>query len=1551
MVKEADKELAVLENQYLRVTFDPAQGGQCVGLVTKNGKVAEDDFVLHIFDDMDWSRHPHHYQPFSFVEYNCEIAKDTPKEAVLHLWKRGKEEFHFCIVHKHVHLYRDRGSVRVDYEIENIPEAMGSREFRLNCHNGLHPSRQGTFYLPTTRGVRRIPFGRSGMHQWSKDPPRAWSGVINDRLAGIGCAMQFGHLFLLYDWLGKDVANMEWRYLPVVIDAGKNFQTTVWVVPFWGLEQVDHLASEAVFEIRAPDELEPGADLAGKLRVFSAENREVSINIEVRAATGKEWRPVKGGKDFAATAGAIAELPFAIEGTVNEPQVIRFRVRTGDRTVASFEKFIGLKGVEAEYVYQPVEGKLIRPPEKRGLRYQPSMDYVTPHSRWYRPYAGGKVKALFLMSFANIRHVVEYAQRLPIDYTVPTLSQKRFFPNDGSLQMSVDDYIRQLDEYVTPERKYDVIVIGPLGRRYYHGTDFTKKFWSLPKSTHGRIVQKVRDGTGLLVLANVPAIADPKVKTVYDIYEQLKGGGEEDEFLGELEDEDTPELNVAAPGFDKEKVVHGLYGKGRVVFLRGGAGAYPAILECLLWCAGKEPEVSVARFSTEKPELEQETMTRSELVLKLNAPRAIEDVVVELSLKTNGAGQTEAEKTLPTSLKKGENSFTWAIPHLPAGPHLAVFRALEKEPGNVLKSGSFALRVKPCVSVEEVKVLKETVKPGETNQGTVRLKSAGKLDHEVECLIELMDTFGRVTAAVRRPAQLAAGEERELSFELQVKNPLAVIQDVRARVFEKGKLLSEGQGTFTVPSVNTGLDDWISWAWPGMGPSDQLHRLGFNTYQGDYVFNLRSARLPVSFGKWYRRGIMGVIRCDWQSGSRLIRQRPKEPGCLTNPEILKAADEKHAKAARIGHRFGALGYNVQDEPSLTHWESNAELCWSDTCMAHFREWAKKTYGTIEALNQEWETDFKSWDAVEPMVEAEVKDRPNIAPWLDYRESMHLVWTKFFKRTRDTVLGIDPGKYFGFCGVAGGHPYSGFDFWRLGRFCDFVQPYAPCAILRSFNDQGYYRRWTGYYRSYLAQWDEQWGAFFDGQRGLNIWTSAFLILPDYTFSPHFAPAVQEINHTFSRGIQRLFMETERVGEKDVLFHYSQASIDTNYMMKYWQKEIPNQGSRGVKYFRKARAGLMQLFHDAGRDLNFISYEQVARGDLVERMPVVFVLPISTAVSPKEAGQIREYVRKGGIVIADVCPALRDEHGKPAPGGGQLDDLFGIRRNGEPRDTLLTERGAVEGLLGELELPVEHGIEARGGKALFTLKGENGSFPLAITNTFGKGRTLYLAFVSQYGKGRAASQSLLGLFQSALEEVNGPQPLAKLTNRDGDPVACWRLLHRGERGHYFGFYRDLSYHMDPLTAKEEDVKAEAFDARAHLGEERHVYDLLEQEYLGHRDDLPLRIVPGRGRLFASYPYKVEKLQLEVALGSRKGEELKFVAKLSVSEGPPDLHVAHLAVRTPEGKEARYYARNVVIRDGRFEGRLPLALNMMPGDWTIELTETASGLSSKSEFSIAE
>ncbi|MCY2989794.1 MAG: hypothetical protein NTY19_18255 [Planctomycetota bacterium] len=42
-------------------------------------------------------------------------------------------------------------------------------------------------------------------------------------------------------------------------------------------------------------------------------------------------------------------------------------------------------------------------------------------------------------------------------------------------------------------------------------------------------------------------------------------------------------------------------------------------------------------------------------------------------------------------------------------------------------------------------------------------------------------------------------------------------------------------------------------------------------------------------------------------------------------------------------------------------------------------------------------------------------------------------------------------------------------------------------------------------------------------------------------------------------------------------------------------------------------------------------------------------------------LRAYVRQGGVLIADVRPAIYDGHVKPLA-AGQLDDVFGVKRTG-------------------------------------------------------------------------------------------------------------------------------------------------------------------------------------------------------------------------------------------------------------------------------------------------
>jgi Beta-galactosidase len=47
-------------------------------------------------------------------------------------------------------------------------------------------------------------------------------------------------------------------------------------------------------------------------------------------------------------------------------------------------------------------------------------------------------------------------------------------------------------------------------------------------------------------------------------------------------------------------------------------------------------------------------------------------------------------------------------------------------------------------------------------------------------------------------------------------------------------------------------------------------------------------------------------------------------------------------------------------------------------LADFRVWLQTVYGSLDALNREWETSFASWDDVHPFDTYEIKDRERAA---------------------------------------------------------------------------------------------------------------------------------------------------------------------------------------------------------------------------------------------------------------------------------------------------------------------------------------------------------------------------------------------------------------------------------------------------------------------------------------------------------------------------------------------------------------------------------------------
>jgi len=111
--------------------------------------------------------------------------------------------------------------------------------------------------------------------------------------------------------------------------------------------------------------------------------------------------------------------------------------------------------------------------------------------------------------------------------------------------------------------------------------------------------------------------------------------------------------------------------------------------------------------------------------------------------------------------------------------------------------------------------------------------------------------------------------------------------------------------------------------------------------------------------------------------------------CEKHPEILPGGDNGRTNPIGIrGHRcynspalreyagriVAKLAEHYKDFPNVTAWqldnELEANICFCDTCNKKHREWLKRKYGTLGALNKAygnivWSGEYQSWEQIDP----------------------------------------------------------------------------------------------------------------------------------------------------------------------------------------------------------------------------------------------------------------------------------------------------------------------------------------------------------------------------------------------------------------------------------------------------------------------------------------------------------------------------------------------------------------------------------------------------------
>jgi len=154
------------------------------------------------------------------------------------------------------------------------------------------------------------------------------------------------------------------------------------------------------------------------------------------------------------------------------------------------------------------------------------------------------------------------------------------------------------------------------------------------------------------------------------------------------------------------------------------------------------------------------------------------------------------------------------------------------------------------------------------------------------------------------------------------------------------------------------------------------------------------------------------------------------------PSSETYADAACALVEQLARRYGK-------HPAVALWHVNNEYgchvsaCYCDHSAAHFRDWLKQRYGTLEALNEAWGTAFWSqrfsdWEEIQP---------PRVAPAFR-NPSRELDWHRFcsdallelFLKEREILERHAPGipittNFMSF--------FKPVDYWKWSRHVDFV----------------------------------------------------------------------------------------------------------------------------------------------------------------------------------------------------------------------------------------------------------------------------------------------------------------------------------------------------------------------------------------------------------------------------------------------------------------------------------------------------------------------------------
>lgn len=695
----------------------------------------------------------------------------------------------------------------------------------------------------------------------------------------------------------------------------------------------------------------------------------------------------------------------------------------------------------------------------------------------------------------------------------------------------------------------------------------------------------------------------------------------------------------------------------------------------------------------------------------------------------------------------------------------------------------------------------------------------------------------------------------------------------------------------------------------GQAPPEYLLRNDLRWYVENIATDFYSEYhrfFPDRPRNWKLREAKRLYQKDPSSKEAFTRQPS-----LSDPDWLAKIRDRLVQAVRRNSPYRPLFYNLGDEPGIADLSAFWDFDFSDSSLTQMRAWLKEQYGTLAALNQQWGTGFKSWESVTPETTNEAMKRTdqNFSSWSDFKEWMDIAFARALKVGTDAIHSADPDAYSAIEG-AQMPGWGGYDYSRLTAALDAIEPYnvgGNVDIIRSLNPKMVILTTA----ATQGPWEKHrvWSELLHGSRGLILWDpKSEYVGRDGTVGPR-GRDTRSYYTEIRSGVGALLINSERQTDP-IAIHYSQASLRTEWMLEQrpkgdaWVKR--SASSEEDSSFRWLRESYCRLIEDLGRQYTFLDSEQIERGELLRRGYRVLILPRSTALSEAEAGAMREFVAKGGVLIADGRPGLYDRHGR-----------------------LLSKAHLSDLIAGPLTAPITTRASGQGNAVYVNLD---------LVNYY-QDRLLGKEHNAHGQMGRVLGESL-------------PAPEIMLSDPSGNPVV-------GVEMHVFrnGGVRLVGLQSNPelsVAGPSRSLWNKRFERLQTvvltLPGERFVYDVRAARALGKLRRLTVQVDPYEPTILSVSTAAIPPPVISSPSRLRLGETGKV--GLSVS-GPSRaaVHVFHVDVVDPSGTIVSHYSGNLLAPDGRAATVLPLALTDTPGRWEIRVRDLLSGQLRVATLQVAE